>query len=492
MKTYVIELDKHDDALSIRDKIAWSKSSRVLLVMSERRQIPARVDLILLQRFSAGLGSQLGLVTQNTDLREMAISLGIPVFETVKQAHRVSWRRRRKSFLRPDASHHSLDDLRQEIHSRHLTRAQWWRIPVFVLGIAAFLSLMIFFLPGATIRMEMARRHQGLGMTVWASPDIQTPTLSGGIPAHEVSIILEAHRQVPASGSLSVPDRPAKGKVSLENLTNQDVNIPPDSVILTLTEPPIRFKILELVTVPTGKDNIREVPIEALVPGSQGNVEAGKIQAMEGMVGLQVKVTNPEATSGGGENISPAPTELDYKKLQQQVMESLKQSGAEEINRKLETDQVMLIPGLRVGKILEENLEPAINQPADHLSLSVRAEVHGWYYRQEEVVMVAQKALDASVDKGFAGIPGLLSISSLSKPVMESGRVQWDIYAVREVRATSSQQALISSVIGRSPEEASNNLESIFQLKSLPAISIWPNWWPRLPFLPFRIQVVNL
>ena len=63
MKTQVIQLDPHDDGTSVRDKMSWAKSPRILLVYPRRSRILARtLDLRLLQRHAATLGEQLAIV----------------------------------------------------------------------------------------------------------------------------------------------------------------------------------------------------------------------------------------------------------------------------------------------------------------------------------------------------------------------------------------------------------------------------------------------
>jgi hypothetical protein len=47
MKTQIIQLESHDDIISIRDKMGWSQTSRILLVWPEKKTQPA-LDLVKL------------------------------------------------------------------------------------------------------------------------------------------------------------------------------------------------------------------------------------------------------------------------------------------------------------------------------------------------------------------------------------------------------------------------------------------------------------
>jgi hypothetical protein len=53
MKTQVIHLAEHDDGISVRDKMSWTNTPRILLVYPGRSRILARVLYVyLLQRLN--------------------------------------------------------------------------------------------------------------------------------------------------------------------------------------------------------------------------------------------------------------------------------------------------------------------------------------------------------------------------------------------------------------------------------------------------------
>ena len=93
MKTYILRLEPHDDLVSTRDKMGWAKDSRILVVWPEGKVLlNRRLDLILLQRFSRLLGSQLALVTRDPEIHYFAPRLGIPVFRSLNKAQGQHWR----------------------------------------------------------------------------------------------------------------------------------------------------------------------------------------------------------------------------------------------------------------------------------------------------------------------------------------------------------------------------------------------------------------
>ena len=113
MKIQIIQLEKHDDVISARDKMVWCKAPRILLVYPRGGRILTRqVDLVLLARFSVTLGSQLGLVTRDSEIVTMAAETGIPAFNSIVQAQRSYWRRNRARMRFPE-ERKSSQELRQ-------------------------------------------------------------------------------------------------------------------------------------------------------------------------------------------------------------------------------------------------------------------------------------------------------------------------------------------------------------------------------------------
>src|SRR3990172_2913300 len=92
LKTQIITLESHDDLISVRDKLSWAKTPRILLVWPKYEKVALRLlDLKVLQRHADSLGAQLGLVTRRAKVRRDAESLGIPVFISTISAQRELW-----------------------------------------------------------------------------------------------------------------------------------------------------------------------------------------------------------------------------------------------------------------------------------------------------------------------------------------------------------------------------------------------------------------
>src|SRR5512147_382930 len=176
MKTQIITLESHDDLISVRDRMSWAKTPRILLVWPKYEKVTLRqVDLKVLQRHASSLGAQLGLVTRARRVRVDAEALHIPVFESTGQAQRVVWPkpRRRRRF----AWHPPRKDLRQQHEQAWIPEGPWRAHPVvrilaFLVGVTAVLTLVALFVPRAEIRLNPVSKTQSLDLPVIASPAV--------------------------------------------------------------------------------------------------------------------------------------------------------------------------------------------------------------------------------------------------------------------------------------------------------------------------------
>lgn len=493
MKTYVIQLESHNDVISTCDKMAWAKTPRILLVWPNRGGILERViDLVILKRYSKKLGAKLALVTKKRQIISNADQVGVPVFESVEEAQQRTWLRRRRSVTVKPIKRKDLNSLRVEarrVPSR-MGLPKWGRTVVFIIGSGAVLTLALFFIPGATVTLAMAEKRQDIALSIWANPKINAPNISGGLPAYNTSVVVEGQNQIASTGSVMLPDKPAVCGVQLTNLTDQQVNIPNGTIVLTLDEPPIRFQISEGVVVPSGLGESVFVTVQAVQAGSTGNVEAGMIQAIEGSVGLSLSVNNPESGEGGSDRISSSPTEEDYSRLREQLLKTLQKTALMELENSLVVDQKLIPATLKMTSKLTETREPDIGLPGERLKLTLQVEYGAWYFATDDVKSVAVTALDAVSPQGYIVLPDTIVITTLQDPILQGDRAHWQVHAERSITSVWSQDALISDLVGKQPSKASQLLSDSLDLTEPPDIVLNPSWWQRLPFLPFRIRVV--
>ncbi len=485
--------------------MVWAKGERILLVWPERgRVLYRRLDLILLLRQSLTQGAQLALVTKDPDVRYYAPRLGIPVFKSLRRAQRSVWRLpRRFRGARPGSPliHSEPKDrpapALQNPPERDITQLYpLARLAFFALGVLALLAIAATLLPAATISLVPQTRVQEVTMDVWAGPQVSAVDLSGSVPARWAQVTVEGRDTTPASGTLLLPDRPARGEVLFTNLTDQPITIPEGTVVLSQGASVQRFAVQRKGELPAGPGETVSLPVIAVQPGSQGNLPEGSLIAIEGLLGTQVSVTNPQATHSGSDREEPAPTAEDRRLLAERLHRTLEQTALEEISKGLAPGSLLITDTLTLVENVEEKFRPPEGIPSDQLALSLRLEYQALVVSEEDLNALARAVFDANLPPGFAPLQGSLYVENLSAPQLsldsnnaDTWRAQWKLHASRSILAQTPAPRVIRLVLGFEPGKAIQRLQSELALEEPPSIALTPRWWPRLPILPFRVVV---
>lgn len=234
--------------------------------------------------------------------------------------------------------------------------------------------------------------------------------------------------------------------------------------------------------------------IQAEAAGRAGNLPAGEIKAMEGSTGLRVTVENVAPTKGGSDRTSLAPGQADEQALRSRLSQALQETAAEELWGKIQPGQVILPGSLHLNKILEENRQPAENQPGDRLQLSMRVEYQALVVDERDLQAVAQAALDATREPNYRPVEGSLHYEFTGEvPEPGSGQTanaRWKMKVERQLETDWSEAKLVKAIQGQTVENARSILQAGLLLQSPPKINLWPTWWVRIPFLPFRIRII--
>jgi hypothetical protein len=278
--------------------------------------------------------------------------------------------------------------------------------------------------------------------------------------------------------------------VTLTNLTEQLVNVPSGTIVLTNSLPAIRFQTSQDVVIPAGSGKAADVSVQAVQAGTSGNVISGDIQAIEGAVGLSASVTNSEATTGGTDQLNAVPTNDDYLAVRTRLVQTLQQTALKELQSGLKPDEQLIAADVILNKVQQETRLPAAGQPGDRLKLTLRIEFDGSYYRQEDLQAIANQSLDANLPKGYGPVSGTLTVAPISAAVRDGDSIGWQIKASRKIHQNWSSDYLAQAVAGKTKAQANQIIQRALKLKSPPEIVLTPGWWSRLPFLTFQIKMV--
>jgi hypothetical protein len=499
MKTQIIQLESHDDVISIRDKMGWSQTSRILLVWPEKGKILSRrLDLVVLARHSRSLGSQLALVTDDPEVKYNAHNLGIPVYKDTRQAQETHWRTtfhlRSRSLRRtPPPDWVELKEKKlPEKTSWADNRIIYWL--AFFSSMLALLALAVFFLPGASIDLVPQTQVQEISLPVKAGEDIISVNLSGSLPARRTTILVEGRSAITSTGTVKVPVSPASGNVRFTNLTEGAVSIPVGTLISTLGTEPIWFTTVKEGKVPAGIGKTVSIPIQAVQPGTSGNLAAGKIQAIRGPLGLQLSVTNLAPTRNGVDKPAPAPSADDRSRLYNRLLASLQKTALQELTDRYRggaaENGLPIIPSLKLSSVIEKTYTPEENTPAEQLQLNLRLEFEALEVPSQDIQKLVAPLLDASLPDHYAALPGTLNITTLDEPVLDEKNVaHWTLGAQRKIQAMISPEETVQLAKGLPIADARQRLSDHLLISPKPQIVPVPSWWPYTPFLSPRITV---
>jgi len=499
MKTQIIRLEPHDDFISARDKMGWSQTGRILLVLPDHgHTLTRKLDLVLLHRHSTSLGAQLALVAKEADVIYQAKKLGIPVFHDVHAAQKAPWRLNRK-YRRPRYSPRQalenskdLESLRKEAHPEtpSLFSRPIPRLAIFTLGVLALLSMATVLFPSATITLSPKIQDQELLLTVRSNPTVNSVNLSGAIPSQIVTVEVEGSASTRTSGVLTAPEDYSQGRIKFTNITDRPIQIPAGTVVRSSGNPTVRFATTTDAQVPAGVGESVFVPIQAIEPGTSGNIGQGTLIAIEGESGADLTATNPQATRGGTDQALSMATSTNREQLYEQLKSSLLKTALDEFNSQLNPGDILFTPTITLSQVVDQVYDPPEGLPGDTLNLDMRLAFQAQVASKADIQQLAESALDMNITAIFQAVPGTLIIKTVSAPQMNTdGSVQWRILARRKIVSKIAESQAVNLTLGQSPKLATQRLLTNLPISQIPTIKVIPSWWPRLPILPFRVAV---
>jgi hypothetical protein len=276
------------------------------------------------------------------------------------------------------------------------------------------------------------------------------------------------------------------------NLSDQPVRIPRGLVVRSVDSDPVRFVTLQEVQIAAGPGISRTLSVEALTPGKVGNLPAGSLVAIEGSLGLSLMASNPDPTRGGTDRSVPVPTAKDREEIYNTLEASLRESALEELPSLLGAGDILFTPTLTITQVLKSLYTPEADEPSAQVELSLQIEYSALSAAKSDLDTLSQVLLDANLPAGYTPLDGSLEIVMMTQPVIHAdASLHWQMAATRRLAANIQSDRAVTHVLGLPPEQAGKRLQDEYDLASTPQIRLSPSWWPRMPFLPFRIRVIT-
>jgi hypothetical protein len=499
VKTQIIQLNRNDDYLSVRDKMDWSQTGRILLVWPDQGHVLNRhLDLKLVNRHAAMMGAQLAVVTHNSEVRFLARQIGIPVFDSSRRAQDIPWRvsQHRKIDLQRNSQYPNLNDLRKIIHPQTPAGLEHpiTRFLCFGCSVFALFAIGMFILPSAQIILSPQVETQSMRFDLSADPSLTAINLStGSLTTYRQDVIVEGNDSITATGSAIIANEIAIGGLQFTNISNQKIFIPAGTIVATVGRNPVRFITSNINSVTVNPNQSINLTAHAIKPGSSGNLPPDNLVAIEGGLGLSLSATNPSATHGGTDASIPSPSSQDLRLLRDRLRSKLELAAMTEMQSILPDEDTLISPTLTIGETLVETYNPSIGAPGNRLELSLRLRIQSQVVSGEALRSLVTLILDSNTPNGYIPLLNTLEITRLSNPTFgEEGLPHWTILANRKLQVDIQENQVIENIKGVTVAQAVDRLSTSLPLAEHVQILLSPEWWPRLPFIPMRMEVVKL
>jgi hypothetical protein len=493
VKTQLLYLDAHDDMASTLEKLRWVQADHVVLVWpTHGRILHRRVDLVLLAREAQRRAALLGILSHDPDVRAIARQLELPIFDDLTAVSRQPWPDRPPAppgpRLREPRALPPLPPRDRAEANPAGSDAQRAISMMFV--IVALLALSIAVGPAAIIELTPVEQEESLSLPVSFGESSGASVRAITAPGRNLQWRVEGKIQIPTEGRVQVPVSAATGAVTFTNRSDEEVVVPEGTGLRTLGPQPQRFETTERSLVPAGIGNEVVVPLRASAAGPAGNVSAGSIGAIEGPLGLTLTVTNLEETSGGRSETRRGVSENDLRVARESLERQLLQTANAGLQEQLDGAEALVPESVILSDVLSYEVRPRQGEPSEIVQAEMAARVTAAAFDLDRLRREAEAAMAEALGPGRELVPDSLRIELAANGAGTEARYTATVRALS--RPSVDLATLAGSIAGRTTEEAAGQIEAQLDLAAPPRFRLWPAWWPRVPFLPMRVQPVWL
>ncbi len=505
----ILQLEPHDDVVTVRDRLAFVRSRRVLLVWPKNGQILRRkLDLVLIQRAVSRQTARLALVTTDPQVIDHARDLNISTFTSVRESQHARWKRGRSRIFVDRSDQPAGDASPSAPRGRTAHRARqtaFWPmmrrilvVAVLLLTFAGLLAAAYVFLPAATVTLTPASEQIEVALSITADPAITAIDLENRvIPATPLRVEIDESASVDTTGNQEDDPIPARGVVVFTNRSTQPATIPAGTTVNTSAGVLARFRTLEAVNIPGQVDAIAIVAVEALpdYSGPAGNVPADTVNFIDGPLNEILTVQNPEPIEGGAFQINRIVAQEDHDRLLAMARQAIQQRAFSELSPLLGQGQSLVLESIHIAEERPEwtVFSAPVGAQSDTVSLTMHAAVQAVVIDDRLANQAAFAGLTEQIPSGQFIVPESARFTRQSiTPPDAAGRVALQIVAQGNVTSGVDVPALRQALTGRSPVEAVDYLLSTVSLQpgTQPQISLWPDQIDRLPLVADRITIV--
>ncbi len=514
LSTDVIQLTLTDTWPAILEKLEQAPGRRVVFVVPRRNAVlRSAARLRALRKAAVDTGKRVALVTHDPEVVRAARLAGVPTFGSVWRARWLPWwhggtGRLPKRPTEPALAYHAIHataPLPKRGPARHRSlpysgsalapTGAWWfwfqalLATIIVGGIIALAGgLVLLIAPWASITLKPAPETIQVSLNLSAHPGVDKADVGlGVVPARYVETLVEETVYVPTTGSRLEPEAKATGKVVFTNLVDQEVRIPKGTRVRTATGTAVVFVTTEDATLPAQRGARVEVPIEAEQPGPQGNVRAFTISQIGGALALQVSVTNPEPTTGGGLKRVAVVTPKDKEAAHAEALRVLTEKAAQELAKRQRPGE--FIPRETIQTfVMAETYDHFSGEKAERLGVRMRLLMRGIAVDGNAARELALRRLRDELPPAGRLVRDTTNVTV--GPVTAYDPTNQTVYFA--ARATGiylldiNESEVRSAIAGKPIQEAAVILQTRWRLAAPPEIYLGPDWLMHQEWIPRR------
>lgn len=487
MKIQIIPVEPYDNLYSIKEKVLLAKAQRVILNDLDLSPLFQDIKIsILLNRYINKLGKTGSVVTKNDKAIPILQNAGFVVEQDLLTAQRsvgenityqekyLSCKKNTRLFIKADQN--------------SKVEPGWLRYSAFIIGIITLVSLLILFLPKATIIIDPPESTQEVQLPVnLPGFDRLSPSFNSLVGARYMDT--DVICSIQTYGKKVLPISTAKGEVTFTNLSLETIEIPEGLILLSSDD-----SSKEYITTKSGQldpettDSLLLL-VMAKLPGSQGNAESQEISTIVGQLGLKISVINMEPVDGGIDEEKAYPSDADIDRLRDLCASRLLDEGQKNAEAYFDGSSIFLPETIRIHRLNDEIFFPGVDKPTETLNLSQNAEVSILYIDKTELENYSKPYLDALLQPGYSP-SGTIEISSVEVVDSKSDdNIKLLITVTRSSTVFIDSGKIKSMAAGKGVGELIELIINSYPKGTRVQISRKPEWLPIMPLSPLRIQV---
>ena len=228
--------------------------------------------------------------------------------------------------------------------------------------------------------------------------------------------------------------------------------------------------------------------MEAVSVGA-GNVGSFQINQVEGGAAPAVRVINPAPTSGAEPRETRIVTQADYDRAERRLRPLLLDHAAVEMQDLVEANEFLLPESLRIEAVPKRAFTRFISEQSDAVGLSMRVLVSGLAVSVDHAEGVAHGALSRRLPPGYSLVNARFDVGEVAEEDIGGGSFTFFVTAAGLASAVMDVDAATTIVRGQTIMDAREQLMAELPLAEEPQLAVWPEQWPRVPWLPMRITV---